>query len=194
MDDIKNIVWGLLFFTLYSFIARRYTVKILTDNYSAFRIDSAIFITECALLPMDTRTSCYWTLDTCYQAASKAEKTRILEEVHTHQYHSENRLRNGTDEYVAQSRPVQFIARLFSSLCPLMLFKLVVRVLLPQIITVMEKLRASQSDSDALRTVSKVCASSIDRLLKEANTTVSNRRNRVINHISKNPGLVVHQA
>ena len=54
----------------------------------------------------------------------------------------------------------------------------------------MEKLRASQSDSDALRTVSKVCASSIVRLLKEANTTVSNRRNRVINRISKNPGQV----
>ncbi|EFC4873244.1 hypothetical protein [Escherichia coli] len=39
-----------------------------------------------ALLPVDTRRQLLRALKTRYQTASKTEKTRLLEEVHTHQW------------------------------------------------------------------------------------------------------------
>lgn len=74
------------------------------------------------LLPMDTRRQLLRALKTRYQATSKAEKTRILEEfILISGYHRKSaiRLLNGaitSGNHWRRSAPARFMAQLFSRL------------------------------------------------------------------------------
>ncbi|WP_158784172.1 DDE-type integrase/transposase/recombinase [Pantoea sp. BAV 3049] len=152
-----------------------------------------------ALLPIDTRRQLLRALRTRYQAASKAEKTRIVEEfilISGYHHKSAIRLLNGAVTSGSQQRrpaparsvygaPVQqaliVLWEASDRLCGKRL-----KALLPQLIPVMEKL-GHLSLNPALRDqLLKVSASSIDRLLKEAHTTAGKKRNRAVNRVSKN--------
>ncbi|EKR1732252.1 TPA_asm: hypothetical protein G4L33_004684, partial [Salmonella enterica subsp. enterica serovar Madelia] len=138
------------------------------------------------LLPMDTRRQLLRALKTRYQAASKAEKTRILEEfILISGYHRKSaiRLLNGAVTSGNQRRRSAAIRSVYGAAVQQALIVLWeasdrlcgkrLKALLPQL-------------NPALREqLLKVSASSIDRLLKEAHTTAGKKRNRTVNRVSK---------
>ncbi|HAG0930504.1 TPA: hypothetical protein G8S40_004580 [Salmonella enterica] len=147
-----------------------------------------------ALLPMDTRHQLLRVLKTRYQAASKAEKTRILEEfILISEYHRKSAIlllngavTNGSQQH--RSAPVRSVYGLTVQLALIVLREASdrlcgkrLRALLPQLIPAMEK-HGHLSRNPVLREQRlKVSASSIDRLLKEAHTTAGKKRNRAVN-------------
>lgn len=151
-----------------------------------------------ALLPMDTRRQLLRALKTRYQAANKSEKTRILEEfILISGYHRKSaiRLLNGAVTNGSQQRrsgPARSVYGAAVQQALIVLWEASDRLcgkrlkaLLPQLIPAMEK-HGHLCLNPALREqLLKVSASSIDRLLKEAHTTASKKRNRVVNRVSK---------
>ena len=151
------------------------------------------------LLPMDTRLQLLQALKTRYQAASKSEKTRILEEfILISGYHRKSaiRLLNGAVTSGNQRRrsaaarsvygaAVQQALIVFWEASDRLCGKRL-KALLPQLIPAMEK-HGHLSLNPALREQPlKVSASSIDHLLKEAHTTAGGKkRNRTVNRVSK---------
>ncbi|EJA5857550.1 transposase family protein, partial [Salmonella enterica] len=150
------------------------------------------------LLPMDTRRQLLRALKTRYQAASKAEKTRILEEfIQISGYHRKSAIRllngavtNGSQQSRSATARSIYGAAVQQALIVLWeasdrLCGKRLRALLPQLIPAMEK-HGHLSLNPALREqLMKISASSIDRLLKEAHTTAGKKRNRVVNRLSK---------
>ncbi|ENL5099430.1 hypothetical protein AB5G50_004633 [Salmonella enterica] len=141
-----------------------------------------------ALLPMDTRRQLLRALKTRYQAASKVEKTRILEEfIQISGYHRKSaiRLLNGAVTSGNQRRRSASVRSVYGAAIQQALIVLWeasdrlcgkrLKALLPQLIPAMEK-HGHLSLNPALREqLLKVSASSIDRLLKETHTTAGKK-------------------
>jgi hypothetical protein len=152
-----------------------------------------------ALLPMDTRRQLLRALKTRYQAASKAEKTRILEEfILISGYHRKSAIRllngavtNGNQQSRSATARSIYGAAVQQALIVLWeasdrLCGKRLRALLPQLIPAMEKHGHLSLNPTLREQLMKISASSIDRLLKEAHTTAGKKRNRVVNRVSKN--------
>ncbi|ECG5644049.1 hypothetical protein E1K64_20245 [Salmonella enterica subsp. enterica serovar Poona] len=150
------------------------------------------------LLPMDTRRQLLRVLKTRYQAASKAEKTRILEEfILISGYHRKSaiRLLNGaitSGNHRRRSAPARSVYGAAVQQALIVLWDASdrlcgkrLRALLPQLIPAMEKLGHLSLNPALREQLLKVSASSIDRLLKEAHTTAGKKRNRAVNRVSK---------
>ena len=147
---------------------------------------------------MDTRHQLPRALKTRYQAASKAEKTRILEEfVLISGYHRKSAIRllngavtNGSQQSRSTTARSIYGAAVQQALIVLWqasdrLCGKRLRASLPQLIPAMER-HGRISLNPALREqLMKISASSVDRLLKEAYTTAGKKRNRVVNRVSK---------
>ncbi|EAY2167866.1 hypothetical protein AHZ41_22125 [Salmonella enterica] len=121
-----------------------------------------------ALLPMDTRRQLLRALKTRYQAASKVEKTRILEEfIQISGYHRKSaiRLLNGAVTSGNQRRRSASVRSVYGAAVQQALIVLWeasdrlcgkrLKALLPQLIPAMEKHGASQSESGTPRAASE---------------------------------------
>lgn len=151
-----------------------------------------------ALLPMETRSQLLRALKTRYQAASKTEKPRILEEfILISGYHRKSaiRLLNGAVTNGSQQRrsaPARSVYGAAVQQALIVLWEASDRLcgkrlkaLLPQLIPSMEK-HGHLSLNPVLRDqLMKISASSIDCLLKEAHTTAGKKRNRAVDRVSK---------
>lgn len=150
------------------------------------------------LLPMETRRQLLQALRTRYQAASKAEKTRMLEEfILVSGYHRKSAIRLLNAAVTSgnprrRSAPTRSVYGAAVQQALLVLWEASDRLcgkrlkaLLPQLIPAMEKHGHLCLNPILRQQLLKVSASSIDRLLKEAHTTAARKRNRVINRISK---------
>ncbi|MFM4810548.1 transposase family protein [Aeromonas hydrophila] len=150
------------------------------------------------LLPMDIRRQLLQALRTRYQAASKAQKTRMLEEfILVSGYHRKSAIRLLNAAVTSgnprrRSAPTRSVYGAAVQQALLVLWEASDRLcgkrlkaLLPQLIPAMEKHGHLCLNPILRQQLLKVSASSIDRLLKEAHTTAARRRNRVINRISK---------
>lgn len=140
------------------------------------------------MLPMDTRRQLLRALKTRYQAASKSEKTRILEEfILISGYHRKSaiRLLNGAVTNGSQQRrsaPARSVYGAAVQQALIVLWEASDRLcgkrlkaLLPQLIPALEK-HGHLCLNPALREqLLKVSASSIDRLLKDAHTTAGKK-------------------
>ena len=136
-----------------------------------------------ALLPMDTRRQLLGALKTRYQAAGKAEKTRILEEfILISGYHRKStiRLLNGAVNSGSQERrsaPTRSVYRAAVQTALIVLWEASDRLcgkrhraLLLQLIPSIEHGHISLNPELRVQLM-KNSASSIDRLLKEAHST-----------------------
>lgn len=150
------------------------------------------------LLPMETRRQLLEALRKRYIAASKAEKTRILEEfVLISGYHRKSaiRLLNGvvaSGNRCVRSAPVRSVYGAAVQQALLVLWEASDRLcgkrlkaLIPQLIPAMERHGHLCLNPTLREQLIKISASSIDRLLKEAHATAGKKRNRAINRVSK---------
>lgn len=150
------------------------------------------------LLPMDTRRQLLQALQKRYIEASKAEKTRILEEfVLISGYHRKSaiRLLNETpinSNHRPRSSPARSVYGAAAQQALIVLWEASDRLcgkrlkaLIPQLIPAMERHGHLCLNSHLKEQLLKISASSIDRLLKEAHTVAGKKRSRVVNRVSK---------